>query len=272
MTSAAIVLPVPESPANRAVTPMPRPPPGRIRQSDSTRSRLRARWSTPAAAAGPYRGARCRATKPRARYVWPAVPGPRRSVTAHPAAGRDRRRAARRTAASASAAVIAAATWRGPNRYWAAISPTSMPSASGPSSRRHRSVRSATVSREASAINGTPVGPVRIPSRRTGQDDGHRQPCQAEDDVDGVYTEGLDGRYDQARATQQRFASQYRRRRSTHRRIPPISLRHSTLRCDPPPTRRPSQLLRPNRPPSHGHSRAARRIRRPARVRRDCAQ
>ena len=33
MTSADIVLPVPESPANSAATPTPRPPPGRIRQS-----------------------------------------------------------------------------------------------------------------------------------------------------------------------------------------------------------------------------------------------
>ena len=43
MTSADIVLPVPESPANRAVTPWPRPPPGRIRHSVSTFSRCRAR-------------------------------------------------------------------------------------------------------------------------------------------------------------------------------------------------------------------------------------
>ena len=43
ITSADIVLPVPESPANSAVTPCPRPPPGRIRHSVSTRSRCRAR-------------------------------------------------------------------------------------------------------------------------------------------------------------------------------------------------------------------------------------
>ena len=41
-----MVLPVPESPANRAVTPWPRPPPRRIRQSVSTVSRCRARAAT----------------------------------------------------------------------------------------------------------------------------------------------------------------------------------------------------------------------------------
>ena len=43
ITSADMVLPVPESPANRAATPIPRPPPGRIRHSVSTCSRCRAR-------------------------------------------------------------------------------------------------------------------------------------------------------------------------------------------------------------------------------------
>ena len=43
MTSADIVLPVPESPANSAVTPRPRPPPGRIRHSSRTWVRCRAR-------------------------------------------------------------------------------------------------------------------------------------------------------------------------------------------------------------------------------------
>ena len=55
MTSALIVLPVPESPANSAVIPMPRAPPGRMCHSPSTRSRKRAR-SASAAQARPCGG------------------------------------------------------------------------------------------------------------------------------------------------------------------------------------------------------------------------
>ena len=117
MTSAAIVLPVPESPANKAVTPVPRPPPGRIRQSDSTSSRLRARIVNSRSCRSALSG----------RTISPhdTAGSTRLASRSRPAAFCDR--APRRRSlsigvprvdrASASAAVIAAAIWRGPKTY-----------------------------------------------------------------------------------------------------------------------------------------------------------
>ena len=67
-TSADIVFPVPESPANSTVMPRPRPPPGRIPQSSSTRSRRRARPASSRRASA-VAGASTRSAQPTAGWM-----------------------------------------------------------------------------------------------------------------------------------------------------------------------------------------------------------
>ena len=210
ITSAAIVLPVPESPANRAVTPVPRPPPGRIRQSDSTRSRLRARVvnsrSCLSALSGrtmschDTAGSTRRASRSRPAAFCDRAPRRRSRSTGVPRVesgkrlgGRDRRRDLARPedVLCGDVADVDAVGQR------AEFAPPQL----GP-------FRDGQPGRLGDQWH--PIGPVRIPCGRAGQHDRHRQLRQAEYDVDGVYAERLDGRYDQARAAQERFASQHR--------------------------------------------------------------
>ena len=118
ITSALIVLPVPESPAKSAVIPVPRPPPGRICHSPSTRSRWRARSvrlrrELPTVGASTRSSQETRASMRRARCSRPAAfcwRAPRRTsstVTSRPD-----------TRAIVAAASAARRICGAPRRYW----------------------------------------------------------------------------------------------------------------------------------------------------------
>ena len=134
ITSADIVLPVPESPANSAATPIPRPPPGRIRHSLSTCSRCaRGRRARCSCGRRRRRAAPGRTSRRPARPAGPAARSPARVLRpgTAPAAGR------RSTARSPQGAAAAAPTGRpgrsapGPRCRWTAGPATGRPVAEG---------------------------------------------------------------------------------------------------------------------------------------------
>ena len=194
MTSALIVLPVPESPANRAVIPVPRPPPGRIRHAPSTSSRWRARSARPrrlATVGGgstrsshPTAGSMRRARRSRrAAFCWRA---PRRTS----AASIER--------ASRSAIVAAAAAaWRmapAPRRYGAV-------DVGGVEVERRRHGAQGLVPdprpRLAGQLRGLDdvgraVGPARLPTPLTGEQQRHRRGGEALDGRDVGLGEHVD--------------------------------------------------------------------------------
>ena len=110
-----MVLPVPESPANSAVTPCPRPPPGRIRHSLSTWSRCRARAASSRSCAGDGVGEHeVGPADARLDRGGPGVRARRRSAPGRPAAA-GRRSTGRSSSVAASCAQrTARPIWPGP--------------------------------------------------------------------------------------------------------------------------------------------------------------